>query len=105
MKKLNGANLLSLGIVVLAFVVTAAVYQDLPQRVPSHWNARGQVDGFAAKPWGPFTLPLTMLGLYVVFAVIPRISPSGYRVESFKRGFATASRCTRARTVRSMPTW
>jgi uncharacterized membrane protein len=76
-------NLLSLGLVVFSFVFAAALYSRLPERVPIHWNASGQVDGFMSKPWGPFVVPLVMAGVYLLLSVIPRISPRGYRVERF----------------------
>jgi uncharacterized membrane protein len=78
---------LSLGLVVLAFALVAAVYDRLPERVPSHWNANGVVDATMAKPWGPFMLPLTMAGVFVLLLVLPRISPRGYDMEPFRRAY------------------
>jgi uncharacterized membrane protein len=80
-------NLLSLGLVVLAFALVAAVYGRLPQHVPTHWNASGAVDGTMAKPWGPFMLPLTMAGVFVLLLVLPHISPRGYEMEPFRRAY------------------
>jgi uncharacterized membrane protein len=68
-------DLLSLGLVVLAFVLVAAVYDRLPEHVPTHWNAGGAIDARMAKPWGPFVLPVTMAGVFVLLLVLPRISP------------------------------
>jgi uncharacterized membrane protein len=79
---------LSLGLVVLAFALVAAVYDRLPEHVPSHWNAGGAVDATMAKPWGPFMLPLTMAGVFVLLLVLPRISPRGYDMEPFRRAYA-----------------
>jgi uncharacterized membrane protein len=85
--RISRTNLLSLGLVIVSFAMTAALYSKLPQLVPTHWNARGVVDGFMPKPWGPFILPLVMLGVYLLLMVIPRISPRGYRVERFQSVF------------------
>jgi uncharacterized membrane protein len=68
-----------------AFALAGALYGRLPRAVPTHWNLHGQADSFVAKPWGPFVLPLVMTGLYAVLAVLPRISPRGFRMESFAR--------------------
>jgi uncharacterized membrane protein len=76
-------SLLNLGLVAAAFVATAAVYGRLPARVPSHWNVAGQVNGWMPKPWGALLTPLIMLGIYLMFVVIRRASPKGYRTESF----------------------
>lgn len=85
--KITRTNLLSLALVVASFILTVALYNRLPESVPTHWNARGVADGFTPKPWGPFLLPLTMLGVFVLLFVLPRISPRGYRMERFQGVF------------------
>jgi uncharacterized membrane protein len=87
--RISRTNLVSLALVVLSFVLTAVMYRELPQLIPTHWNARGHVNGFTPKPWGPFVLPLLMVGVYLLLRVIPRISPRGYRVERFQAAFET----------------
>jgi uncharacterized membrane protein len=77
----------SFGLVVLAFALVAAVYNDLPDYVPSHWNASGVVDAKMAKPWGPFMLPLTMAGVFALLLVLPHISPRGYDMTRFRRAY------------------
>ena len=81
--RMSRANLISLALVAASFVVTAAVYGRLPDRMPSHWNLAGQVDGYASKPWGPFIMPLAMVALHLLFVVIRRASPKGFRVDAF----------------------
>lgn len=85
--KITRTNLLSMALVAAAFIVTAVLYDRLPESVPTHWNARGVADGFTPKPWGPFLLPLTMLGVFALLFVLPHISPRGYRMERFKGVF------------------
>jgi uncharacterized membrane protein len=80
-------NLLSLGLVVLAFALVAAVYDRLPEHVPTHWNINGAVDARMAKPWGPFLLPLTMAGVFVLLRILPRISPRGYEMDPFRPAY------------------
>jgi len=50
-------------------------YPHLPEKVPSHWNAAGEVNGYSGPFVGAFLLPLTLLGIYLLFWVIPRIDP------------------------------
>ncbi len=85
--KLSRTHLLSSGFIVLSFVMTAVLYNRLPEWVPTHWNARGDANGFMPKPWGPFLLPLTMAFTYGLLVVLPRISPQGYRMDRFKAVF------------------
>jgi uncharacterized membrane protein len=84
---MSRSNVLSLGFVGGAFAMTAALYGELPERVPTHWNASGAADGFMSKPWGPFVPPLVMAGVYLLLMAVPSISPRGYRVDKFHRVF------------------
>jgi uncharacterized membrane protein len=80
-------NLLSFALVVLAFALVAVVYDRLPEHVPTHWNAAGAVNATIAKPWGPFIVPLTMAGVFVLLLVLPQISPRGYDMEQFRGAY------------------
>jgi len=71
-------------IVVTVLVATWIVYPHLPERVPSHWNWHGQVDDYSAK-WTLFvTMPGTMVGLLLLFAALPWLSPRRFEVDSFR---------------------
>ena len=64
------------GIIVLtaAIVIGAAVYDNLPDPIPVHWNAAGVADRFAAKDiwsvFGPILLGIGMVALLFVLAVL-----------------------------------
>ncbi len=85
--KINRNQLLSLALVLGAFLLTAVLYPRLPERVPTHWGLSGRPDQYTGKPWGPFAIPLAMAALYVVLSLVPAISPRGFRIEQFKRAF------------------
>jgi len=90
------AILASWALAVASFVLTVALYSRLPDPVPTHWNLRGEADGFSPKPLGPFTIPLLLLVSCVMLPVLPRISPKDFGMERFRRAFdrivlATAS--------------
>jgi len=77
------ADLICALLIASAFGVAAWLYGALPDAVPIHWNAAGHADGFMAKPWGAFVLPLTTLGTYLLLRVLPAVSPKGFRMNSF----------------------
>jgi uncharacterized membrane protein len=79
----NRANFFSYLFIVAAVGVAAFLYPSLPDAVPSHWNIRGEVDGYLSKPWGVIILPLSAILVFVAMRLIPVISPKGYRTESF----------------------
>jgi len=83
--RIGRANLLNLGLVILSFAVAAALYNRLPPSIPIHWNAAGEANGFAPKSWGAFLMPVVTAALYLLFRIVPRISPNGFRVARFRR--------------------
>lgn len=64
-----------LTILLLTFLAAAAIYPVMPDRVPIHWNAAGQVDGYGSRAFGTFFLPVMNLGMYVLFLVLPKFDP------------------------------
>jgi len=44
----------------------------MPDLVPSHWNYRGEIDGFAPKWFGLLLIPCLILVIYVAFTFLPR---------------------------------
>ncbi|MHB1542993.1 MAG: SdpI family protein [Gammaproteobacteria bacterium] len=83
------ATLLGFVLVVIAFAFALWLYPSLPNAVPIHWGPTGRVNGYAPKPWGAFIGPLTLLGIWIVFWILPRISPRGYRLEPFQAVYGT----------------
>ncbi|HTA19516.1 MAG TPA: DUF1648 domain-containing protein, partial [Polyangia bacterium] len=63
---------MNLGLVAVAFGLTAALYGRLANPFPAHWDGHGEVNGWAPKPWGPFYLPLLMAGMSLFFDVVRR---------------------------------
>lgn len=66
----------------LAFA--AAVYSQLPERVPTHWNFQGEVDGWTDRFPGAFLLPAIALGVWLLLLVLPRIDPRRAHYERFR---------------------
>jgi uncharacterized membrane protein len=85
--KLNRANLLSAGLVAGSFAAAAVLYRRLPDPVPVHWGAHGQVNGYMAKPWGAFLMPLATLGTSLLLFALSRIAPRGLSIQRFRGTF------------------
>ena len=62
---------LQLAIIAAMFAAAAVCWPYLPDRVPVHWNLRGQVDGYGGKFVGLVLLPLLTLGLYLLLLLVP----------------------------------
>ncbi|MGI6567482.1 MAG: DUF1648 domain-containing protein [Firmicutes bacterium] len=64
-----------LAVLALLFLLGAYFYPKLPERVPSHWNIHGEVDGYSSRFFGAFGLPLFALGLYILMLWMPSLDP------------------------------
>jgi uncharacterized membrane protein len=81
------SDVLGLLLVVAGFAVVGLKYPGLPDPMPSHWNAAGQVNGWMPKFWGAFLFPIIMAALWLLFLALPRISPRGFEMEPFLRAW------------------
>lgn len=62
-------------LLVAPFAVLALFWNELPARVPMHWNLRGEIDGWGSKGPGLFLLPLLSVGLTLLLLFLPRLDP------------------------------
>jgi uncharacterized membrane protein len=76
-----------LAIIVLSFVVGFYFYPRMPLQMVSHWNAKGEADGFILKFWGLFLMPAISLGLFLLFALFPKIDPMKENIAKFRKYF------------------
>lgn len=74
----------SLALCAAALLFSLWVWRDLPESMPVHWNAAGEVDGYGSRAEGALILPGTALFLWLLLSALPAISPSGFRMEGFR---------------------
>ncbi|NQZ03914.1 SdpI family protein [Idiomarina sp.] len=70
--------------IVLSAVFVAAIYKQLPQEIPSHWNFAGEVDDYQSKPLGAWLMTLLMIALWALMECLHVLSPKGYSIDSFR---------------------
>ncbi len=63
-----------------ALVLSVILYPSLPDRIPTHWNVHGEVDGFGAKSWATFLGPGLMAAMMILFRFLPWLSPRRFEV-------------------------
>jgi uncharacterized membrane protein len=71
-------------IVAAAVAASALAYARLPERVPVHWNAAGEVDRYGSRLEGTLILPAVMLGIALLIPALPRIDPRGANYAKFQ---------------------
>lgn len=59
----------------LPFLVLPFIWDQLPARMPTHWNFQGQVDGYSSRAVGALILPLVNAGVYFLLLYLPKIDP------------------------------
>jgi uncharacterized membrane protein len=86
---------LSVLLAVAALAVTLYVwlfrYADLPERLPTHWNIDGKVDGSIGKEDFLATflvMPGFMVGWVGLTLLLPLVSPQRFKVDSFRDTYA-----------------
>jgi uncharacterized membrane protein len=80
-------TILVLLMIIGAIVAGALLWNQLPDQMASHWDINDQVNGYMSKTWGVFMMPLVVLGMFVLFLVIPNIDPLKANIAKFREAF------------------
>ena len=73
------------GLVLLSFILSIYFYSQVPEQMATHWNSKGEVNGYMSKLWGLFFTPAVITGIAVMFLLIPGIDPKKENIEKFKK--------------------
>ena len=74
-------------LIAASFIIGLYLYPQMPTNIASHWNARGEVDGYLPKFWGLFLMPMISLAILLLLAVVPKIDPLKENIEKFRKYF------------------
>ncbi|MCD6233352.1 SdpI family protein [bacterium] len=85
--KFKKTDIIIISLISLSFIVGIYLYPQMPEKMASHWNVKGEVDGYLSKFWGIFLMPIVSLGLFLLFLLIPRIDPLKANIEKFRKYF------------------
>lgn len=70
-----------------AFIARETLAERLPERVPIHWNASWEADGFVGRD-STFTIfylmPTLVTGVIALLWVLPAVSPARFKVDQFR---------------------
>ncbi|MDH4047066.1 MAG: SdpI family protein [Gammaproteobacteria bacterium] len=67
------ADILSLLLIAATITLTLIFYADLPDPMPTHWNAAGEVDGYMPKPWGVIALPFAAIFVFLLMKFVAHV--------------------------------
>ncbi|HYE82599.1 MAG TPA: SdpI family protein [Clostridia bacterium] len=74
-------------LILASFGIAIYFYPVLPERVPSHWNIYGEIDGYSSRFFGAFGLPLMNIGMYFMFLIIPNLDPKKSNYKAFEGSY------------------
>ena len=70
-------------LILAAVIASIIVYPQLPEKMPTHWSASGEVNGWSSRLWGAWMLPLLMAVIWVMMRAIPYVDPRRANYEKF----------------------
>ena len=74
-------------LILIAFASSFYFYSVFPPEVPTHWNFNGEVDQWSSKAVGAFLFPAIILGMYILFLVLPFADPKKERYSEFAKTY------------------
>jgi len=66
---------LEAALVMAPFIALVVFWNQIPERVPIHWNIRGEIDGWSTKTTGMLLLPLVAVGTIILCRVLSSVDP------------------------------
>jgi uncharacterized membrane protein len=71
--------------IIISIVAAFYFYAHFPERVPSHWGFNGEVNGWSGRGFGAFFVPVLLVGMYILFLVLPYADPKKERYVQFAK--------------------
>jgi len=83
--KLNKLTVLRIVLALFPLGIGLWLYPTLPNTVPTHWNFKGEIDGYSPKIVGAFMMPLISVLVLVGFEILPNFDPKRKKYKLFRR--------------------
>lgn len=61
--------------ILLPVIAGALLWDKLPSEIPSHWNMKGEVDGYSTKAFAVFGMPMIFLSIHWLTAFVTSADP------------------------------
>jgi uncharacterized membrane protein len=76
---------LQLLLLLTPFCIAALLWDKLPERMPIHWNARGEVDGYAGRTFAALFVPMISIGMALLVGLLAFIDPKVRKADAEAR--------------------
>jgi len=62
-------------LLLISFLALPFIWEQLPAKIPTHWNFQGEVNSYSSKAFGLLIVPATNLIVYLILLYLPTIDP------------------------------
>ncbi len=76
--------IICVGLILLSFALSIALAGSFTEQMASHWNEKGEADGYSGKTFGLFFLPILQVGVLLLMASIPLLDPMKKNIAQFR---------------------
>jgi len=80
---MKNKDIIPLFLIFLMFVAGFLLYDNVPDKLPIHWDSNGSPDGFGSKFTALFLMPIITLGIYIFLLIVPYIAVYKKNIKSF----------------------
>jgi uncharacterized membrane protein len=84
---MNKSKIFSIMLILISIATAFYFYPLMPDKMASHWNAQGMVDGYMYKMWALFMIPFMLVFFNLLFHFIPKIDPEKKNIEKFWKSY------------------
>ena len=70
---------LTIGILLLQFLLPVLLWNRLPDPMPTHYNAAGEIDGWGSR-WTVFLTPGISLAMWALLSLVTRLDPKHWNM-------------------------
>ena len=68
-------------VILLPILIGLMLWNTLPDQVPTHWNAQGEVDGWSSKVFAVFGLPIFLFVIHWMCILATSVDPKKQNIE------------------------
>jgi len=86
--KITKKEIVPIFVIVLMSIFAVSLFMSpCITKIPTHWNAKGQVDGYSGKTFGAFFLPVLTIAMYLLMLVLPKADPLKENYHYFEKQY------------------
>lgn len=79
------SEIFSLAVLAISIAASFYFYVHFPAQVITHWDFAGQPNGWSGRAFAAFFFPALLIGIYLLFFVLPQLDPKKERYAEFAR--------------------